>query len=262
MHGRSGSRPDTLCGMTQRAVAHPNPHTLAAGIAARLSVTIMDILADRPAAHLVVTGGATGTAGLAALATQPLLHAVDFSRVHIWWCDEAYLPSGHPHRNETAARAVLQGVVAIPPTHVHAMPASDSGLTLEAAAAAYADELAGFAPDHSGVPAFDLLLLGIGPRGQVASLYPDRPEVLIEDRTVVAVAHAPEPPVDRITMSRTALASAEEIWLVASGAARTDAVRSAWLGVPDAQGCPASVMRGRARTLLLVDQEAGAAVCR
>lgn len=246
----------------RRAVTHPNRETLAAGIAARLATTIMDVLADQHTAHVVVTGGNSGIAGLSALATQPLLHAVDFSRVHVWWGDERYLPAGHPDRNETQARAVLQGVVAIPPTHIHAMPSSDSGRSLDEAAARYADELAHFATDASGLPGFDVMLLGIGPRGHVASLYPDRPEVLIDDRTVVAVRHAPEPPPNRISLTVPALCSARRVWLLASGARRTDAVRAAWLGIPDASGCPASVISGRDATLLLTDVEAGAAVLR
>lgn len=243
----------------RRAVTHPDRATLAAGIAARLTTTIMDVLAEQPTAHVVVTGGSTGTSGLAALARQPLLHAVDFSRVHIWWGDERYLPTGHPDRNETSARAVMQSVVAIPPTHVHAMPSTDSGLGLDEAARAYAEELAGYSTNDSALPPFDLVLLGIGPRGHIASLYPDRPEVLVGDRTVVAVRDAPEPPPDRLSLSLPTLCTARRVWLLAAGPRRTDAVRAAWSGITDVVGCPASGARGTESTLLLTDSEAGAA---
>ena len=244
---------------TRRAVIHPDLQTLAAGIAARLTITIMDVLASQHTAHVVVTGGKSGTAGLAALAAQPLLHAVDFSRVHIWWGDERYLPLGHPDRNDTHARAVMQGVVAIPPTHIHTMPSSDSGLSLADAAASYARELAAFSSEASGLPVFDVVLLGISTRGHVASLYPDQPEVLVADRSVIAVPWAPEPPTERISLTMPALCSGRRVWLLASGTERNDAVRAAWRGIPDASGCPASVVSGRDATLLLADAEAGAA---
>src|SRR5690606_11583233 len=113
-------------------------------------------------------GGGIGTKTLAAVHTSPARDAVDWRRVSIWWGDERFLQSGDPERNETSARQALLDHVDLDPANVHVMPPSDGshGDDVDAAAAAYAEELA-----RSDVADFDVLMLGIGPDTHVASLF-------------------------------------------------------------------------------------------
>ena len=149
-------------------------------------------------ASVVLTGGGIGTKVLAELAAAPARDAVDWRRVEVWWGDERFLPTGDPERNETGARTALLDHVEVLPGHVHPMPGPDGpdGPNPEAAADRYASELRAAAQpqDRGGVPRFDVLMLGIGPDGHVASLFPGAPALYEEDRTVVAVRGAPKPP--------------------------------------------------------------------
>ena len=108
---------------------------------------------------------------------------------------------GHPERNEAQAQQALLRYVDPDPARVHRMPGTDGpdGNDPEAAAARYAAGLrrAAEPQDHGPVPAFDVLLLGIGPEGHVASLFPGMP-ALYDERPVVAVRGAPKPPPTRI----------------------------------------------------------------
>ena len=135
------------------------------------------------------------------------------------------------------------------------MPASDGEFAEpEDAAAWYAGELAAAAPDGSAVPRLDLLLLGMGPEGHIASIFPDSPAV--EDkRTVVAVRDCPKPPPTRVSLGFTAINAAEEVWLLVAGAGKAPAVASALAGA-DAVELPAAGVHGVRATRWLLDAAA------
>src|SRR5689334_2797688 len=146
-------------------VVHQDPKGLAQAVAARLVVRLIDAQAERGMADLVLTGGRIASAVYEAVAASPARDALDWSRVEVWWGDERFLPTGHPERNETQARAALLDKVPLDPARVHPMPPSDGpdGNDPEAAAARYADELARAAkPGSELLPHFDVLLLGVG----------------------------------------------------------------------------------------------------
>jgi 6-phosphogluconolactonase len=138
------------------------------------------------------------------------------------------------------------------------MPGTDGpdGPDPEAAAARYAAELRAAArpEDHGPVPEFDVLLLGIGPEGHVASLFPAMP-ALYDDRSVVAVRGAPKPPPVRLTLTLPSIRSAREVWVLAAGSEKAGAVRLALSDVGPVQ-VPAAGARGRQRTLFLLDRGA------
>jgi 6-phosphogluconolactonase len=207
-----------------------------------------------------LTGGGIGTAALAALADSPARDAIDWSRLDVWWGDERFLPAGHPDRNETQARAALLDAVPLAPRRVHPMPPSDgrAGDDPEAAAEAYAGALARAArpEDHGPVPSFDVLMLGVGPDGHVASLFPGLPAVY-DERPVVAVRGAPKPPPTRLSLTFPSIQSAREVWLLAAGEEKAGAVQMALSGAGPIQ-VPAAGARGRQRTLWLLDRAAGA----
>jgi len=240
-------------------VVVPDADILASAVAARLVVKIIDAQAERGWASVVLTGGRIAKKVLAAVKELPASDAIEWSHVDLWWGDERFLPEGDPERNVTQAREALLDAVPLDPKRVHAMPASDGphGDDVEAAAAAYAEELARAAgpENHGAVPTFDVLMLGVGPDTHVASLFPELPAVRETERTVVGVHGAPKPPPTRITLTLPAIRSAREVWLLAAGEDKANAAAIALSGAGEIQA-PAAGAYGRSRTLWLLDAAA------
>ncbi|NDU71106.1 6-phosphogluconolactonase [Actinomadura sp. DSM 109109] len=243
--------------MAPTVLVHRDQALLADAAAARLVTRIADAQAARGTASVVLTGGGVGTAVLAALAAAPARDAVDWGRLDVWWGDERFLPSGDPERNETGAREALLDRVPVDPARVHAMPASDGpdGDDPEAAAERYAAELRAAAGDAGPVPAFDVLMLGVGPDAHVASLFPGMP-ALRDEGAVVAVRGAPKPPPTRISLTFPALRAADEVWLLAAGGSKAKAVGLGLAPDADRFTTPCAGARGRGRTLFLLDRAA------
>ncbi|MFJ3819621.1 6-phosphogluconolactonase [Streptomyces nodosus] len=244
---------------TPQLVVHRDKELMAQAAAARLITKVVDAQASRGSASVVLTGGRNGNGLLAALAEAPARDAVDWSRIDLWWGDERYLPEGDPERNHTQAREALLDAVPLDPERVHPMPASDGayGADVDAAAEAYAAELARAAgpENHGAVPAFDVLLLGVGPDTHVASLFPELPAVRETESPVVGVHGAPKPPPTRVTLTLPAIRSAREVWLLAAGEDKAQAVAIALSGAGEIQA-PAAGAYGRSRTLWLLDAAA------
>lgn len=240
---------------------HRDGELLAKAVAARLVTRLVDVVAAKGLASVVLTGGGIGTRLLAELAAAPARDAVDWRRVEIWWGDERFLPGGDRHRNETDARKALLDHVDVLPEHVHPMPGPDGpdGPNPEAAADRYARELLAAAQpqDRDGVPRFDVLMLGLGPDAHVASLFPGLPALYEEDRTVVAVRGAPKPPPVRLSLTLPAIRAACDVWILAAGKEKAGAVRLALSGAGPVQ-VPAAGARGAQQTLFLLDRAAAA----
>ena len=239
-------------------VVHRDAVLLARAVAARLVTALVDAQAAHGSASVVLTGGGIGIATLRELAESPARDAVDWNVLDVWWGDERFLPSGHPERNDTQARAALLAAVEVDPARVHPMGASDgpAGDDVDGAAEDYAAELARAArpEDHGPVPTFDVLLLGVGADGHVASLFPETPSVY-DERVVVPVRGAPKPPPTRLSLSLRAINAAREVWVIAAGQEKAGAARMA-LGGAGPTAVPAAGAQGRARTLWLLDAAA------
>ena len=246
--------------MSTDVVVHATADLLAKAAAARLVTRLVDAQAARGIASIVLTGGRVGGAVLRELRDNPARDAVDWSRVDIWWGDERWVADGDAERNDKQARDALLSAVAVDPARVHPFPAADGPYAgdPEAAAAAYAAELAAAArpEDHGPVPRFDVLMLGVGEEGHVASVFPESPAAY-ETRPVVAVRGSPKPPPTRLTLTFPAIAAATDVWLMAAGSEKAGAIALA-LGGAGAIQVPAAGVHGRARTLWLLDREAAA----
>jgi 6-phosphogluconolactonase len=234
-------------------VVVPDADVLASSVAARLVTTIIDAQAVKGHAHVVLTGGRVAAKVLRSVQELPASAAIDWSRVDLWWGDERFLPAGDPDRNETQAREALLDALPLDPARVHAMPASDGpdGDDASAAAARYAEALAA-AADGGTVPAFDVLMLGVGEDGHVASLFPEHPDAT-GTGTAIAVHNSPKPPPTRISLTLEAIRSADQVWLVAAGPDKALSVAGALGGD---QALPAARVAGTARTLWLLDTAA------
>lgn len=244
-----------------QVVVHADTTTLVAAVAARFLTTVTDLQANGEVPHVVLSGGGTGIGTLEELRRSPARSAVDWSRLHVWWGDERHLPAGDPERNETQAREALLDHVDVDPALVHAVPAlgSPDGATPEDAAAAYAEELRRFRRpgDRSEVPRFDVVLLGMGPDGHTASLFPEHPALHSSDVAVTGVRGAPKPPPERVSLTFPAIRAAAEVWFVVAGADKAGATAMALGGAGERQ-VPAAGAYGTRRTLWLVDRAAAA----
>jgi 6-phosphogluconolactonase len=240
---------------------HAKPDVVAAAAAARLITRLVDLQAAGNTPKVVLTGGGVGTATLEQVRATVARDAVDWSRVEFYWGDERFLPPGDPERNETQARAALLDHVPVDPAKVFAMGA-DTGTGpsgADDAAEEYAALLrrAARPEDHGPVPSFDILMLGMGPEGHIASIFPHSPAVYESERSVVAVHGCPKPPPTRISLTLPAIRAAAEVWVLATGEAKAAAVAMA-LGAAGEVAIPAAGAIGRRRTRWLLDRAAAA----
>lgn len=247
-----------------RVIVHRDADLLAESAAARLVTRLVDAQSARGVASVVLTGGGAGVSVLRSLAASAARDAVDWSRVDVWWGDERFLAAGNPERNDTQAREALLDGLPLDPERVHPMPSSAGPTSdVDAAAERYAAELATVAQRYGTsrdeVPAFDVLMLGVGPDAHVASLFPEMAGVHESERTVVGVHGSPKPPPLRISLTLPAINRAEEVWLVAAGEGKAGAVGLALSGAGPVQA-PAGAVEGRRATLWLLDRPAAANV--
>jgi 6-phosphogluconolactonase len=209
---------------------------LADAVAARLARAAED------GGSLVLTGGKTPEQAYEKAAER----SPNWSRLDVWWGDERCVPPEDERSNYGMARRTLLDRLARPPRAVHRIKGE---LGKEAAAADYDAEL-----DDTEL---DLVLLGVGPDGHVASLFPDAP-TLAEDGRVLPAAAGLEPFVDRVTLSLPTLSAANEILFVLSGSAKADAAARAFAMEPSPH-TPASLVRARdGRTVAILDRAAAA----
>jgi 6-phosphogluconolactonase len=235
-------------------VVHQDAASVAGAAADRLVTRVREAQASGGTASLVLTGGGVGIGTLKALAEDARRSAVDWRRVELWWGDERFLPAGDPDRNDTQARAALLDHVDLDWSLVHPMAGPDGvdGDDPEAAAARYARDL--LEAGRGEVPEFDVVMLGVGPEGHVASIFPESPAAY-DEGVACAVRDCPKPPPTRVSMTFSTLNRGQEVWLLTAGAEKADAVSRALSGAAPDQ-VPAAGVRGRVGTWWMVDEAA------
>ncbi len=214
---------------------------------------LAELLQSKPTVHLNLTGGTVGILTLAKL--SEIESSIEWNRVHIWWGDERFVEKASNDRNAVQASNAWLATSAIPSQNIHAFPASDDGLTLDEAAASFEQEVAKFAIDGASSPVFDIVLLGMGPDGHVASLFPGS-EAFRSSTTVIAEHNSPKPPPQRLSFTYDAINSASEVWFTVAGADKAAAVEAVFTD----ENCdlPAAKIAGANKTVWFVDQAAGA----
>ena len=253
--------------VTRELVTCADVEALVAAIDDRFETVVASLLATQDLVHIVLTGGTVGIALLRPLDADNLL---DWSRIHVWWGDERWLPAGHADRNEGQATTALLNRVAIPDDNVHRFSASDAGLSLDQAARAYQAELESFAPalkraDFLGAtfnesevfrtPAFDIVFLGVGPDAHVASLFPGLSGILAKNAAVIAVRDSPKPPTERLSLTLPVINASARVWVVAAGADKAEAVHAAFTASEPALA-PVSAVHGSLETVFFTDSAA------
>lgn len=181
----------------------------------------------RAAFHIVLAGGTTPRRVYEALRHIP----TDWSAWHVYFGDERCLPQDHPERNSRMAASAWLDHVGIPSAQVHIIPAE---LGAEYAAASYAATL-------DKVVDFDLVLLGLGEDGHTASLFPGHNAGSAQDAPATfAVANAPKPPPQRVSLSAHRLSTTRQMLFLVTGNSKMQAVKD-WqsgLAIPAAQLFP------------------------
>lgn len=206
------------------------------------------ILAHKPEAHIVLTGGTVGIATLAAIGDHELAKSTNFSRVNFWWGDERYVASDSAERNAGQARSALLRKIAIDESKIHEFPSTDAGQTLDAAAELFTEHVLAVSP------VFDLVFMGMGPDGHICSLFPGKPTPPA-GALVIAEHNSPKPPPERLSFTYEAINNAEEIWFLVAGSDKQEAVSVAFGDSPES--LPVGRVRGTSKTVWFVD--AGAA---
>ncbi|MEJ2887388.1 6-phosphogluconolactonase [Actinomycetospora aeridis] len=249
-------------------VVHADEDSAARDAADRLLTALAAAQAARGSASVVLTGGGIGIAMLREVAASARRDDVDWGAVEVFWGDERFVPAGDAERNDAQAREALLDALPLDPARVHPMAASDApedagGGDPDHAADAYAKTLSAAASRLGGssgagpIPAFDVLLAGCGPEGHVLSIFPDSPAVHAADAGVVAVRDCPKPPPTRVSLTLPAARHAREVWLVAAGGGKAEALARAHGGASEVD-VPLAGLRGAERTLWVLDREAAA----
>ena len=213
-----------------------DPKEVAAVVAERLA------RAAREGGNVVLTGGKTPAEAY----RQAAKRAPDWSSVDLWWGDERCVPPDDENSNYGMAKRSLLDRLERAPRTVHRIKGE---LGKDQAAADYAREL-----DETEL---DLLLLGVGPDGHVASLFPNAPTLRLR-RRVLPAEPGHEPFVDRVTLSLPVLRAADEVLFLLAGEEKADAAARAFAGEPSPD-TPASLVRARSgRTTAILDRAAAA----
>jgi 6-phosphogluconolactonase len=241
--------------MTTSIHRYPDNAALVAAAGERLAEEIISVVEFRGRASIVLTGGGTGIGLLKHIVERDV--KIDWSKVHLYWGDDRFVPADDDERNDKQAREALLDHIDIPATNVHPMAPSDGefGDDLDAAALAYEQVLAANAEPGEPTPFFDVHLLGMGPEGHINSLFPHTPAVREDSRMVLGVPDSPKPPPRRITLTLPAIQRSREVWLIVSGAGKADAVAAA-VGGAKPVDVPAAGAIGRDATVWLLDEDA------
>ncbi len=218
-------------------------------MARRLLGLLMAAQASGRVPSVALTGGTIADQVHRELARISASTAVDWSHVDLWWGDERFLERGSDDRNERQAREAWLDSLMLDPARVHAMPA-DTGQSVTQAAETYAREVR----EH-GSGGFDVVMLGVGPDGHVASLFPGHPALDAPDQIAVGLTDSPKPPPERVTLTLEALNRTRAAWFLVSGEEKAEAVARA-LGGADVHDVPAAGVRGTEETLWFLDESA------
>jgi 6-phosphogluconolactonase len=209
---------------------------------------------ERGAAHLALSGGGTPARTYELLGPE----LQSWEGIELWFADERCVgPQDEQSNYRLAQQTLLGGAADLDAARVHRM---EGELGPAQGAQRYATELREHAPCEGDLPVLDLIVLGIGPDGHVASLFPGAPTLDADPHELCLGVHdSPKPPPERITLSMPVLHAARRCLLLATGAGKADAV-NAMLGEPT-RHVPASLLR-RGRLSVIVDDAASPAPLR
>lgn len=231
-------------------VRYADAETLASSVAERLIARLAAVQNDARVPSVALTGGSIANDIYSAVAASANRREVDWSAVDFWWGDERFVARDSAERNAVQAREAFLDEIGAASARVHEMPSSDDG-DLARAADAYSEAIR----EH-GTGAFDVVLLGLGPDGHIASLFPGYPQLDVDDRIAVAVEDSPKPPPLRVSLTYPALNRTNALWFVVAGDGKAEAVSAALADDAVIARRPAAGVRGTEETIWFLDEPA------
>lgn len=241
--------------MTREVRVVSDEAALHVAAAVEIAAAVTAAVTARGSASLVLSGGSTPRGVYAALARADGLAApVPWTRVHVFWGDERHVPPDHADSNFRMAQEALLAHVPVPADHVHRMAGELADPA--AAAAQYAETIRAVVGPAEGTPRFDVVLLGLGADGHVASLFPHS-TALDPEAPLVAAPFVRTQNTHRITMTLPLLNAAHAVIVLVSGAAKAEAVRDVLEPASSTPLLPArQVQPASGRLLWLLDRAA------
>ena len=234
----------------RKIIAVADAEALAKAAAERLMARIAE---NNGRIAICLTGGSSPKNLYELLATDAYRHQIPWDRIHWFIGDERFVPASDPRNNMATARKIFLDAFA-PASHLHPIPTDTA--SPDEGAVRYERELKSFYGAErldDARPLFDLMLMGVGPDGHTASLFPGYPAMQETARWVVGVPQANvEPFVPRVTLTLPALASCREMLFEVSGASK----RAILTRVLGGENLPASRARSVGETILLADHAA------
>lgn len=243
----------------KRVVVAQSAQELAGLVAEKFIIRVRKTVRRESVAHVVLTGGTIAREVHRAVAHHPDRDSVDWAGVHFWWGDDRFVPGGHSDRNEQQATDDMLVALPLNGENIHRVASSDSGVSLEQAASAYAAELSRWAAPGERCPVFTLAFVGVGPDGHVLSVFPGTPVASMAEQAVVGVDNCPKPPPERVTMNVPLLNEAKRVWVVAAGSDKAAAIGLALAGA-QVHEVPAAGVRGSHSTKVFIDAALAAGV--
>jgi 6-phosphogluconolactonase len=211
----------------------------------------LNLISGSPAAHLVaIAGGRVTSAFFDAVTGHAVASNVSFEHVHFFWSDERCVPPDHRDSNFRIADKELLRPLGIAQDRIHRI----KGELKPADAVTEANAAIGLiAPaNSSGLPVLDLVFLGMGEDGHVASLFPNAPASVIECETpYLAVRSSSKPPPLRISLSYAAIAAARQVWVLVAGAGKEEVFLQSLR--PDGKTPLAHIVQSRRQTRIFTD---------
>lgn len=219
--------------------------------ATALTVEILQAaIHDRGIATIALSGGSTPKPLYQAIAQHS---ALDWTKLHIFWGDERYVPNDHPDSNEQMARQAWLNQVPIPPENIHPVPTTlpDPNQSAQQYEATL-QQVFGTVPGT--IPAFDLILLGIGDDGHTASLFPHTPALAVRDRLITVGEKSGQP---RITFTYPLINQAHNVLFLLAGKSKQPALQQIFSPTGDPLQYPAHAIRPEGNLIWMMDQSAG-----
>jgi 6-phosphogluconolactonase len=240
-----------------RVEVHESAEDLATAVAGAFLrlVTVRQSMGD--VVHVGLTGGTIADKIHREIARLGIDDAdIDWSAIEFYWGDERFVAPDSEDRNELQARRAMLDLLPVDAERVNAIPSTADAADVDAAATAYADTVRSVCPGG-----FDLLMLGVGPDGHIASLFPGFPQLDEADAIAVGVTGSPKPPSERVSLTFPALNHSEQVWFVVSGADKAGAVgRALAAQPPGVHEIPAVGVRGQVETIWFLDRDAASKV--
>jgi len=234
---------------------HADLDSLSQSAARRISALAAEACAARGAFHIALSGGSTPRRLYETLAATEFRDSIDWSRVHIYFGDERCVPPEHPDSNYGMAAAALLRHVPIPPQQVHRIAATMS--TVRQDAWRYTHLIAAQLPrDAQGVPSFDLVLLGMGPDGHTASLFPR--SCILHAHQLVAAVYVDKIHSWRISITYPLLNHARRLLFLVAGADKADMLRRIHVEPPGNNPVPIQRIAAQGAVEWLLDSAAAA----